>query len=415
MSQRHRLIPRWPWLTAALAVCLVLSACLPRWTPPRVLLVGLGVGSEELLSAELVKEVQERFRQLERSFQQIYPNSSIRFNVYREAALIAAIRERTWAGLAPDLLLVHGDTAHELFREGLIDPFPATAAQLKASDPSVLRRMRSSSGALIGLPMLEQTQLACFNRQRLPQSPASVDQLLAVSAAGHPIGLPASLPDLFWTAGSLGALPGLNRALDRQSPTPAQRAGIETWLAWLQNANSQQWVIFYLNLQGAETALLRGQLDWMPCRSTMLPGLSKAMGTRLGVTPLPAGVGFQPSPINQLRLLTLARHGSSSGRQLALEFSGFAMNNLIQREITLGSKTFLPANRFVRVPVLSSEVLDAMLIASQQGRSANHTLTMIHRGDPRVPELQALINDLVFGDMSPRLATTELIRILRDD
>lgn len=409
-----RPLQRWLQRTAAaIALSLGLSGCSTHGPLPAVLYVAISVSKEESISPELVVELQAHFRQLEAAFRHVYPQTSVQFNVYSEDRLLPAIRARTQAGLGPDLLLVNGETARHLLREHLSVAYPASTSQLTAFDPAEVRRLRTSQGGLIGLPLLVQTQMACFNRQVLPEAPATVTALLTTSAAGHPIGVATDLASLFWSAGSLGAIDGINQALAGEEPSPKQRAGIERWLAWLQDANSQQRVMFYTNQPNAELALSNGRLDWIPCRSTSLPSLSQRMGARLGVAPLPDGDGLEASPINELRLLVLSRNASPAGRARALAFGRLAMNPLIQRNITVNSKTFLPANIHVHVPVMSSSVLAAMETASVQGRRSNQTLSAINRDDARVGAAQELINSLVFGEISPRNATTALIRVLR--
>jgi len=132
------------------------------------------------------------------------------------------------------------------------------------------------------------------------------------------------------------------------------------------------------------------------------------------VAALPDGAaGAQASPINRLRVLSLGRNSSGSGRERALAFSRFGINPMTQRNITIGSRTFLPANRHVRVPVLSSNVLAAMVTANSQGRNTDEMLSTLHGTDPRIPALQTLINQLVFGQVSPVAATDQVISLLR--
>lgn len=398
---------------AVIALTLGLSGCNTRGALPGVLYIAISVSRQESISPELVLELQKRFQQLETAFQHVYPRTRVQFNIYPNEQLLAAIRRRTQAGLGPDLLFVNAETSRTLLQEGLSVPYPASPTELAAFEPAEVQRLRTHQGALIGLPLLVQTQMACFNRLALPQPPSTVTELLAISAAGHPIGLASDINSLFWSAGSLGAIAGINQALAGQEPNPQQRAGIERWLTWLQDANSQQRVMFYTHQDTAERDLSNGRLDWIPCRSTSLPTLNQRMGANLGVTPLPNGDGLEASPINELRLLVLGRNSSRAGRERALAFGHFAMNPLIQRNITVDSKTFMPANIHVRVPVLSSSVLAAMATANVQGRRSNQTLSAIDSDDARVSAAQELVNSLLFGETSPRNGTTALIRLLR--
>lgn len=100
------------------------------------------------------------------------------------------------------------------------------------------------------------------------------------------------------------------------------------------------------------------------------------MGGRLGVAALPDGAaGAKASPINRLRVLTLGRNSSGSGRERALTFSRFGINPMTQRNITVGSRTFPATNRHVRVPVLSSNGLAAMVMAHSQGQNTDEMLS----------------------------------------
>jgi ABC-type glycerol-3-phosphate transport system substrate-binding protein len=385
----------------------------PLGPPQGVLFIGLGVSSDEAFSPDLLGDIQDRFKKLETAYRTLNGKTAIHFHLYPEDQILAAIRHRTWAGLAPDVLMVNGETARELQDAGLIDPFPATPDMLANFDPDEIRRLRSASGDLMGLPMLVQTQLACYNRRKLPVPPATVDDLLALSADGYPIGLPTTLSNLFWSAGSLGAIEGLNEAVAGRRPNLGQRVGIEAWLAWLQNASNHHRVMFFDSQEAAQRQLIDGQLDWIPCRSTQLPLLNRQMGQRLGVAALPGGTkGDQASPINRLRVLSLGRNSSHSGRERALTFSRFVINPMTQRDLTIGSRTFLPANIHVRVPVLSSNVLAAMVTANQQGRNTDEMLSTINSRDPRVTALQSLINQVLFGEVGVDSTTDQVISLL---
>ena len=412
---RQLLPPRQLAATAAvIAAGLVLGGCSTRWRLPTTLYVTVGVSNDQSIDSELVDDIQVKLSQLRKGFKELYPHTNFQVSLYPEAEVAEAIRLRSSQGLGPDLVLVNGDTAMQLLQEGLTDPFPATAAELTTLNPDALRRIRLSGNSLVGLPLLLQTQLSCFNRQKLPRVPATVDDLLNLAADGIPVGRPATVQNLFWSAGSLGALEGINEAIQGQQPSAAGQAGIRRWLGWLQNASYQQRVIFYANQPQAEADLVSGQLDWIPCRSTVLPRLRRKMGARLGVAALPNGDSSMASPINRLRVIGLGKNSSQAGRDRALAFSRFSLNPLTQRTVTVGEATYLPANRFVRVPVASSAVLAAMQTASQQGQMTNTLISNIHHQDRRIVRIQSLINELVFGEVSPDSATTQAIRILRE-
>ena len=283
-----------PWrgrrgLLLSLLTSLGLAGCNGKIQLPYVVYLAIGTNSEQAIDAELIEETRWHLDVLERGYRQIHPESRFQFGLYPEAMIDFALSRRNRAGLGPDLIFVNGDTARRMLASGVTVPFPANSSQLKQFDPSDLDRVRNSRGELAGLPVVLQTQVACFNRKRLPKPPATTTELLAASAAGHPVGLSVEPYNLLWSAGSLGAMNGLEQAIAGQEPSAANTDRIEAWLAWLQNASNQQRVTFFSDQKSAISEFLAGRLDWIPCNSISLPRLRKQLGANLGVTNLPSG------------------------------------------------------------------------------------------------------------------------------
>jgi ABC-type glycerol-3-phosphate transport system substrate-binding protein len=398
---------------ASLLGGLGLAGCSPQGPMPLVLTIGVGVDHDQTINVDLQQEFRDRLRLLERGFRKLNPHVHFRFSLYPEEELIAVMRRRQRSGLEPDLLYINSQTAQALHQAGVTVPFPATAEQLEHFDPAVVRMTRLPGGGLSGLPELQQLQVSCFDRRRLPEAPTTVEGLLKTSAGGVPVGLAMGNGNLFWTMGSLGALPTVERLLRGDPAGPAERQAIGRWLGWLSEASLQQRVAFYGHQDLAENQLLAGQLAWIPCRSTALPRLRRLMGNRLGVAALPDGTGSKASPVNQIRVLALGSTSSQRARQTALAFSAFSLNPMIQRAITLGSYTVLPANRHVPIPVSSSKTLAALVRARDQGSQSESLAALLRPGEPRLARAEALVVKVVFGEVKPVEATARMIRILQ--
>jgi ABC-type glycerol-3-phosphate transport system substrate-binding protein len=399
-------------LLLSLVCSLGLSGCAGGFELPNLLYLATSANSDQEINAELLSDFRERLDSVVVGYRQIHPATRFQFGIYPDGGIVDAMRQRNRAGLGADLMFVNGDTAKQLVDQGLADPFPLTPSLQHLFNPADLQRMRTDSGAIAGLPILIQTQVACFNRRRLPDPPDTLEELLSASARGHSIGLSVELKTLFWTAGSAGSFEAIQHATAGQPLKPKQLGSIETWLAWLQNASNQQRVTFYASQTSALQEFREGRLDWIPCSSVSLPGLRKRLGDSLGVASLPNGPGGAPSPINRLRVLALGRSSSQAGRERALSFSRFMVNPLVQRSLTLGSQTVLPANRFVKVPVQSSQALQAISASEIAGQRMAQMAGLLHDNDPRVESTQSLINALVFGEVSPKAAANDLVRIV---
>ncbi|MFM9099894.1 MAG: extracellular solute-binding protein [Cyanobium sp.] len=408
-----RLLRRGAGLLAGLLAATGLAACSPQAELPQVLFIAVGTNPDQVIDGRLHVEFRERLRLMERNFRKFHPGIRFRFSLYPEEGLIEAMRHRQWAGLEPDLLFVTGKAAHELLQAGITIPFPAKPEQLSGLDPAMLHMVSLPDGRLSGLPALQQLQISCYDNRRLEAPPTRINDLLAASARGVPIGLSITGDSLFWTVGSLGALPAVEHLLRGEAATTADRAALKGWLTWLQTASTQQRVAFYGNQDQAELQLEQGQFAWIPCRSSTLPRLRRAMGTKLGVAALPDGDGSSAAAINYLRVLALGRNSTPRARQAAMRYAAFTLNPLVQRSLTLGSYTVLPVNRHVSIPMSSSQILAALVKARDQGLQIERIRPLLQPGDPRVAQVQALLTEVVFGEVSAEAATPRLIAILR--
>jgi ABC-type glycerol-3-phosphate transport system substrate-binding protein len=402
----RRLLP----LLAALS----LAGCAGRLNPPQLLYLAVGVDADQRIETDLRQTIQERLAVLQKGFRQLHPDTSFQLGIYPEDRLLPAMLRRSRAGLDPDLLLLNGDTALQLLNARLVEPFPASPELLRSFDAATLDRVRNADGQLAGVPVLVQTQLSCFDRRRVPEAPRTLAALLQLSAAGQPVGLSVDPLNLLWTAGSLGAMPALERALRGEPVQPADQAALARWLTWLQSASSQQRVTFFESQPASEAEFLAGRLAWIPCRSISLPLMLRQLGAHLGVAPLPDGPeGQSAAALNRLRVMALGRHSSAAGRQRALAFVHYSVNPLTQRALTTGSLTVLPANRHVSVPVQSSQMLMAMEEATVQGQSAIALMALMRSHDRRIAPLKGLLTGVVFGESSPADGADALLQQLR--
>jgi arabinogalactan oligomer / maltooligosaccharide transport system substrate-binding protein len=375
------------------------------------LYIVIGV-SQEAMDTELQKEVRERTALLQASFRSLQPRVRLQVETFNEESLRNELFVRNRTGLSPDLLLVNESTAQELARERLISTVSFPAVVLDQLEAGSVVRVRRADGTLTGLPMELQPLVACFDQRRVRRSPATLTELLALSAKGMEVGLSLDAVNLVWTLGPLGAIDAVGDLLAGAPVTPAMRTSLNGWLQWLRAADLQQRVTFYPTETELLKELMVGTLDWIPCRSINITRLRSRLGRNLGVSPLPSGPFGAASPITRERVLAFGVNSSPHQRQLALALARFAISPLHQRDMVLRNQFVLPVNRKVAPPVSSSSVVAAMVEGRRQSVQSS-TLRLVGKTSKSQRDAwQALLTRFLFDDLSQQDALNGLIDLL---
>ncbi len=364
---------------------------------------------------------QQDWEPLRREFQRIHPEVDLFITVGSEATIKQSLRLAQSRGLGPDLLLLRGSVAMALLDAALVQALPdepELRRSLALVQPNDLKRVIGPRG-VAGLPMFSEITLACFDRRRLPKAPTSLDELLAVAAAGKPIGLAVDPSSLWWTAGALGAqgalipiFTGTPHAVG--SSEASDRSALQAWLQWLRQTSLQSRVDVASGPQDLTEGLESGRLAWIPCYSLTLPRLERTMGGHLGVAPLPSGPGGLPTPFSALVVWSLGVDSSPRQRQLALSLAELGLNPLVQRQLILGTKMMLPANRFVPIPVASSGKLAAIEQAQRQFTQTSSLLVSPYSADrvqQVLPGFETVISQVLVGAITPQQGSEALLRL----
>ena len=397
-----------------------LQGCTGELLPPRQSLHVLVVTNDE--NAWLTKEIRasEYWDSLLRAFQRLHPGVAVEISVQPEHAFAESLSRSSFRGLAPDLLLVRAATANTMLARGLVDPLPLADPDLRRElnqiTPQILRRVTTGRG-IAALPMFSEFTLACFDRRRVPQPPATVDELLALAASGRTVGLAVEPAGIWWTAGALGAQRALLPILTgtASAATAVQdRASLVVWLRWLRQAALQNRVDIAPSSRELTLALESGEVSWIPCFSLTLQRLGRKLGPHLGVAALPSGPGGAPTPYSSSRGWALGRDSSPQQRRLALQLAMLSLDPLIQRSIIFNLGMAVPANSLVPLPVTSSSRLAALLAARNQFEQTSPILEapfFLDRLQQVVPPMETILVEVMVGAMTADQGARALQRL----
>ena len=370
------------------------------FAPPEHLQIAIayGGGSDAVARTSLEKLA----GQMAQEFMQNNPGTNLHLRFLPESELVPSLRERSSLGSGPDLLVSRVAPVATLSAEGLLRPSQLGPEQLDPLRIQFLSRFRVGNG-YSAIPFLLQPNLACFDRRRLPKPPQRLDELLTQASQGVRVGLPLEIDELLWSSSGFGAQQPLLDALEL-TPRPlsaSDREKVLTWLAWLYRANVQPTLQFVDTSYELVQRLETGQLDWISCNATAIPRLRRSLGSRLGVSVLPAGPDGTPArSMSRLLLMSFGRDSTPGQRRIAERFALFALNDFSQNNLMVRAVGNMPVNENVIVPVKDSPVLAAM------DRSLSDSMVSSFREGVglrlRSPAVRQLLKQNVYGEEPPQ-------------
>ena len=408
-------VRRWGRLGAAVAVLLALGGCQGGTTnllgrEPLYIYVEKVSGSSgnPANSDSLALLLIDGFRKLN-------PTVDIHINHYAADRIVPAMDFRQSRGLGPDLVVSPVITALRLHEQGLTEAVALNPVQLDRLAPRFRNDFRIGN-RYMAIPLLAKPQVACFDRRRVSDPPATLTELLELSAKGLQVGLPLQLVDLLWTASSFEADDTLLQLVEhppsKKTSTPVlvsaeDRRQLEDWLTWLAAANLQSNVSFAEDNSELVSQLERGDRDWISCNGNWLDPLNRKLGNNLGISVLPGAEGSPAQPITALRVWSFGRHSTGRQRALAEAFVLFSLNKVNQREMMLFSPGTLPVNPDVLVTTKSSHRLAALATSLENSHMMNFS-------DPEQTVAAARAIDFVLqrtvqGELTPAEATAMLL------
>ena len=324
-------------------VCWLFSGCAGIEGPAVVDMVRTIDNSEGITSEdyEQLTDVSDLvFQQIRDLDLQIYPQLTL----FTNKNFVQHIRQRTQSGFGPDLIVTDSETALELYRQKLIDPISLSKQDRQDTPRSLLDLVTAEDGALVARPVQQFVQLACFNKNRLPTPPSTLEEL-SQSSSDATFGLAIQLKDLYWSAQAFNATPAFQAAMDGSSIDETSRARVTTWLNWLVGSSYQQNIRFLNSQRQLRQGLIKGELDWITCWSSNLTRLRVQMGDNLGIAALPKGPAQLRKASTRLEVWALGRNSSPLQRRKSLVMLDFITKPWAQKTYSLMGATAMPVSQ----------------------------------------------------------------------
>ena len=398
----------------------VLSAGCSNWRPPTVIKVVRTVNSAETISSKDYERLREVTEDAIDHIRSVDPSIRPQLPLSTQAHFVDEIADQTRSGFGPDLLITDSDTALELYRRKLTDPIKISPED-RADTPNYLFDLvTAEDGLLVGRPVNQFVQLACFNNERMEIPPETLEDMEEESENNN-FGMALQLKDLFWSAEAFDAGEAMEAALAKRPPDPDRQSKVTQWLHWLESASYQQNIRFLNNQRSLRKALISGELDWITCWSSSLRELREQMGEKLALAPLPKGPSTKLKAATKLQVWSLGRNSSGIQRVKALVMIDFITKPWAQKTYALAGRNSLPVNRKA-AKIVASKIpggTAALVMYAQESikekAAKGQSKARVFRDPARYQEISDALMDTIYDVRSPEESTKDIINSLRGE
>ena len=404
----------------ALGIALaVTSAGCSSWRPPVVVKVARTINNAETISSKDYERLREVTEEAIDHIKGVDPHIRPQLTLSSQKNFVDEIADQTRSGFGPDLLITDSDTALELYRRKLVDPIELSPED-RADTPSYLFDLVTArDGQLVGRPVNQFVQLACFNKNRLSSPPQTLEEMEQESE-GSTFGMALQLKDLFWSAESFDAGEAMEAALAQLPPDAERQANVTSWLHWLKNASYQQNIRFLNDQRSLRDALVAGDLDWITCWSSSLRELREKMDGKLALAPLPKGPSTKLKAATKLQVWSLGRNSSPKQREKALVMIDFITKPWAQKTYALAGRNSLPVNRKA-AKIVAAKIpggTEALVTYAEQSLKENtakgQSKARVFRDPERYETISNALLDTIYDVSSPEKASQTILKSLRE-
>ena len=287
--------------------------------------------AEETAMTELVAQAQADLPHLKINVLQV-PFNDI-FNKYRTDVA---------AGGGPDMFIAPNDSLGDDARAGLIaDITPLLEGKLDGYSQLSIDGM-TLDGAIYGVPESLKAVALYYNKEMLPEPPATTDELKALMESDTPISVSFGC---YHHWGFYGAFGG--QIFDDNWTFVADQGGVADAFSYLNDLYQIAVEKGYPKTDGDAAAPFReGKIAMTTNGNWALGDYENALGDNLGVVPLPAGPGGSASPL--LGVDGYYLNPNSANPEAAIELALY-LTNAASQTVMMNEAGHVPARTDVEV------------------------------------------------------------------
>ena len=389
------------------------------WRPPTVVKVVRTINNSNTISSKDYERLREVTEDAIDHIRSVDPHIRPRLTLSSQKNFVDEIEDQTRSGFGPDLLITDSETALDLYKRKLVDPLELSPEDRPDTPSYLFDLVTADDGQLVGRPVNQFVQLACFNKERLSSPPQTLQEMQQESEDNN-FGMALQLKDLFWSAEAFDAGEAMEAALAKLPPDTNRQANVTRWLHWLEHASYQQNIRFLNDQRSLRQALVAGDLDWITCWSGSLRELREIMGEKLALAPLPKGPSTKLKAATKLQVWSLGRNSSPKQREKALVMIDFINKPWAQKTYALAGRNSLPVNRKA-AKIVASKIpggTEALMMYAQQSlqekAAKGQAKARVFRDPERYEAISDALFDTIYDVNSPEESTQKILKSLRE-
>lgn len=360
----------------------------------------------ENLQGTLISQYKASFDKYIKKFTKLYPQVKIIVELTEEQQSFEELKSQVEMGLGPDLIFIESVYTVPLIKADVlrsIDKYPVDWLQFR---PEAIIQVLYQ-GKLYALPLYLSTQVLCYNKDKVKQTPETLSELIVQARKGYSVGMLSRFDDAFWGTGIFGG-----ELLDDQGRMIlAQGNGWARWMEWLKNAKNEPNFILNEDTFILQQAFVEAKLAYYVCWSYEIPFLRESLGPdKFGVALLPGGENALAAPPLFAGSLFFSSASSQAQAQIALRFAQFLTNKEVQTEVATEFRSVIPANNNAIIDPRLFPIQGILLEQSQAARA--YSLDQTEKVDAISNYGRDYYTRVIAGEIAPEQAARELSQII---
>ncbi|MGK7886267.1 MAG: extracellular solute-binding protein [Crocosphaera sp.] len=406
-------IKNW-FLSIILSSLLLINGCASEnLESPKTVLRGeilvwaeIPIGLTEKQSAYFQDIVNDAMKQ----FTKLNPDVKISLKFVLPDEQLSEFSQEIVRGAGPDIFAVSlsNDKISSLIRSGYLKSLDEDNFDLSQFRRETLEQV-SYHDKLYAIPIRLATQVLCYHKNKVQQTPKTLDELILQARRGYSVGLHSNFARAFWGIGAFGGqlFDESGRIILGKNP------GWVQWMQWLKNAQHEPNFYLIEDVETLQEAFIQGRLTYMTCSSGWLPLLREALGhNNLGVALLPGRENQPATPPLWSVGFIFNRASSKNQHQLALKFSQFLTNAQYQQQLQVKAAFLIPVNKNAKVDASLFPRQAVLFEQSQTGIIVS--LDQLEKNEAIFDYGSILYDQVIAGEITPEEAAFQIQQAVND-